>query len=66
MVKVLEVIEHLCKIYSSNDCNTVLVAAILCSVTTMDLAHVMGCGIVCAEGMLSHYPYSMGQEDQRH
>lgn len=29
-------------------------------------AHLIGCGIVCAEGMLSHYPYSMGQEDQRH
>lgn len=26
-------------------------------------AHVMDCGGVGAEGMLSHYPYSMGQKD---
>lgn len=56
----------MCKIYSSNHCNTVLVASILCSITTMAPAHLIGCGIVCAEGMLSHYPYSVGQEDQRH
>lgn len=66
MAKVQEEIEHLCKIYSSNHCNTVLVASILCSITAMAPAHLIGCGIVCAEGMLCHYPYSVGQEDQRH
>lgn len=66
MAKVQEEIEHLCKIYSSNHCTTVLVASILCNMTIMAPTHIMDYGIVYAEGMLSHYLYSVGQEDQRH
>lgn len=68
VAKVQEEIEHLCssiKIYSTNHCSAVSVDSVLCSVTTMDPANGMDCGIVCAEDMLPRYPYPLGQGEQR-